>query len=393
MSVADSSSNSRMPGFYRKSIQDRLSGLSETGLLSDDSISYLKDGGVLSTSVADLLSENVVSVQGLPLSVALNFTVNGIDRLIPMAVEEPSVVAAASFAAKMIRPSGGFCGEASASVMTAQIQLDGIDDPESAAKRIEEHRTSLLKVGDEAIPKMVARGGGCTDLEVRVLDLDLGLIVVHVYVDVGNAMGANMVDTVAEAVAPSIHELTGGQLGLRILSNLATRRLVNVTAKVTADEVGGKELLHAIYRASRFAELDPYRAVTHNKGIMNGIDAAAVALGQDWRAIEAGAHGYAAISGQIKPLAIWKLGEDECLHGKIELPMAVATVGGIKKVHPGVQAAFELLNISSAQELAVILGACGLASNLAALRALAGEGIQKGHMRLHGRKHANGNAQ
>jgi hydroxymethylglutaryl-CoA reductase len=344
--------------------------------------------------MADLFSENVVSVQGLPFSVALNFTIQGKDKLVPMTVEEPSVVAAASNAAKMIRSCGGFCGEAAPSLMTGQIQLDDVQDLELACTRIIENRDRILTIGNESIPKMVKRGGGCRDLEVRILDEDSGLLVVHIYVDVGNAMGANMVDTVAEAVAPSIHELAGGELGLRILSNLAIRRKVKVTARVDAEAVGGgPELLASIARASRFAELDPYRAVTHNKGIMNGIDAAAVALGQDWRAIEAGAHGYAALSGQIKPLAVWNLKDDGFLHGEIELPLAVATVGGVSKLHPGVRAAFELLDVESAQELAVVLASCGLASNLAALRALAGEGIQKGHMRLHDRRYTNANSE
>jgi hydroxymethylglutaryl-CoA reductase len=389
--TSDRQPNSRVPGFYRQSIEERLKALHRTGLLSDASKAFLGSGGGLHTKTADLFSENVVSVQGLPFSVALNFVVNGKDKLIAMAVEEPSVVAAASNAARMIRSCGGFTGVASASLMTGQIQLDEIADTTLAEESILRNKDEILALGDRSIPKMVARGGGCRDLEVRVLDEVNGWLVVHIYVDVGNAMGANMVDTVAEAVAPMIHNLTGGQLGLRILSNLATKRTAKVTAKVDAAALGSPELLESIARASRFAELDPYRAVTHNKGIMNGIDAAAVALGQDWRALEAGAHGFAALSGQIKPLATWKIKEDKFLHGEIELPLAVATVGGLSQMHPGVKAALELLDVSDAQELAVVLASCGLASNLAALRALAGEGIQKGHMRLHERRNVDAN--
>ena len=379
--------NSRVPGFYRQTLEERLKKLEETGLLSAASAQHLSTGGGLQTQIADLLSENVISVQGLPFSVALNFTVNERDVFVPMAVEEPSVVAAASNAARILRVSGGFRGEAQPSLMIGQVQFDDVLKAQSAESRVIAHKQELLELGDRSIPKMVQRGGGCRDIEVRVIDEKSGLLVVHVHVDVGNAMGANMVDTVAETIAPRLHELVGGRLGLRILSNLATKRTVKVNASVVPSAVdGGLEELKAIALASRFAERDSYRAVTHNKGIMNGIDAAAVALGQDWRALEAGAHGYAALSGQIRPLATWKLSKDEILHGEIELPLAVATAGGLTRMHPGVRAAFEILGVKSSQELAVVMASCGLASNLAALKALAGEGIQKGHMRLHERR-------
>jgi hydroxymethylglutaryl-CoA reductase len=373
---------SRFPGFYREPLSARLARLAETGILGPEALRHLRCGGGLACDVADKMSENVIATHGLPLAVALSFRVNGRDRLVPMAVEEPSVVAAASNAARIVRLSGGFHGEAGPAEMTAQVQLD--DVPAGGAARIEAAKAELLAIGDRAIPGMVDRGGGCRDLEVR--DLGEGLVVVHVYVDVGDAMGANLVDTVAEAVAPRIEALAGGTMGLRILSNLPLRRKVVVTAVAGEEAIGGAALADGIARASRFAERDPFRAVTHNKGIMNGIDAAAVALGQDWRALEAGAHAFAALEGRYAPLATWRRTADG-LAGRLEMPLAAATVGGSTRVSPGVRAAFELLGpLASAGELAVVIGAAGLASNLAALRALAGEGIQKGHMRLHRRK-------
>lgn len=383
--TTDPKISSRIPRFYEEPLEKRRSLVLETGLLSESSRAHLLNGGALDPAIADRMSENVIGCQGLPLSIALNFRVNGRDVLVPMAVEEPSVVAAASNAARLVRVSGGFFGEATASIMTAQVQLDEVEDCDAAARAIEKHRDALLKLGDGAIPNMVERGGGCRDLEVRILERELGVMVVHFYVDVGDAMGANIVDQVAEAVAVQLAELAGGRVGLRILSNLPLRRMVRVGAKLSADALGGVEAAEAIARASRFAELDPFRAVTHNKGIMNGVDAVAVALGQDWRSIEAGAHGYAALSGQYKPLATWTCTEGQ-LCGELVMPLAVATAGGSTRAHPGVRAAFELVRASGSQELAVIVAAAGLASNLAALRALAGEGIQRGHMKLHKRK-------
>jgi hydroxymethylglutaryl-CoA reductase len=386
-----------MPGFYREPLETRLARIVATGLLSPGSAAHLAAGGGLEPRTADRMSENVIGCLGLPLAVALNFRVNGRDVLVPMAVEEPSVVAAASNAARIVRAAGGFTGEASAPIMTAQIQLDGVPEPERAAAAVVAARAQLLARGDAAIPGMVARGGGCRDLDVRVVDAVDGLLVVHVYVDVGDAMGANLVDAVAEALAEPIAELAGGEVGLRILSNLPLRRMVTVHARASAEAIGGPALAEAIVRASRFAERDPFRAVTHNKGVMNGIDAAALALGQDFRAIEAGAHAYAALAGGYRPLAVWRAhgaprsggrGEAEppYLEGTLTMPLAAATVGGSTRAHPGVRAAHELVAVRNARELAVVLAACGLASNLAALRALAGEGIQRGHMKLHARK-------
>ncbi len=377
--------SSRMSGFYERSIVDRLSLVSDFGLLDQESIAYLAAGGGLSVDVADRMSENVIATLGLPFSLALNFRVNGRDVLVPMAVEEPSVVAAASNAARVVRTEGGFFGEATASIMTAQVQLDDVPSPALAKDRIERVRDALLLLGDRSIPRMIERGGGCRDLEVRVISEELGIVVVHVYVDVGDAMGANVVDTVAEAIAPEIQAQIGGTMGLRILTNLTARRLVKTRAEVAFEAIGGEAVADGIARASRFAELDPYRAVTHNKGFMNGLDAAAVALGQDWRAIEAGAHAFAAMRGAYRPLSTWRKSSTH-LVGEAELPLAVGTVGGSTRVHPGVRTALRLMGNPGAKEVAVILASVGLASNLAALRALAGEGIQRGHMRLHERK-------
>lgn len=376
---------SRIPGFFNLPLTDRLARILETGVLSPGSRAHLEQGGATALEALDRMSENVIAAQCLPLSVALNFRVNQRDVLVPMAVEEPSIVAAASNAARLVRISGGFCGDADPPVMTAQVQLDEVPDLERARAAIEAARAELLALGDQAIPRMVARGGGCRDLEVRPLDPATGLLVVHFYVEVGNAMGANMVDAVAERVAPRIQALAGGSIGLRILSNLPLRRRVRVSARASAEALGGEALADAIARASRFAEVDPFRAVTHNKGIMNGVDAVALALGQDWRSIEAGAHAFAALDGRYRPLATWRRSDDGLI-GEMELPLAVATAGGSTRAHPGVEAAFELVQTEDAGELGVVMAAAGLACNLAALRALAGEGIQKGHMRLHHRK-------
>ncbi len=385
MSDQPSSVTSRIPGFYRERIEERLRTMIETGLLSEKSAQHLRDGGRLTLEVADRMSENVIAVHGLPLSIALNFRVNHRDVLVPMAVEEPSVVAAASNAARQVRMTGGFFGEATAPIMTTQVQFDDVPNPHEAKARVEAERERIFKVADEAIPGMVKRGGGCRDMDVRILDEEHGVLVVHLYVDVGDAMGANVVDAVAEAVAPEIREFTGGTVGLRILSNLPIRRRVRLHCEVSADVLGGPDLAEGIVKASRFAELDPYRAVTHNKGVMNGVDAVALAMGQDWRSIEAGAHAFAAVTGTYKPLVVWRRTESG-IRGELDMPLAVGIVGGSTRVHRGVRAGFELMGVTSAGELAIVMAAAGMASNLAALRALAGEGIQRGHMRLHSRK-------
>jgi hydroxymethylglutaryl-CoA reductase len=381
---------SRIAGFYKRSIEERRAALES--ILSLEARAVLARAS-LPLDVADRMSENVIGCHGLPLSVALNFLVDGVERLVPMAIEEPSVVAAASRAALLARAGGGFVGEADPPIMTAQIQFDDVADPAGAAARVEARRAEILAIGDRAIPSMIARGGGCRDLETRVIDAAEGLVVVHLHVDVREAMGANVVDAVAEATAPLLAELVGGRVGLRILTNLPLRRLARCSVEIPVGAVGGLAVAEGVVRASRFAEADPMRAVTHNKGIMNGMDAAAVALGQDWRALEAGAHAFACQGGAYRPLATWRVAggaDGAALRGRIEMPVAVGTVGGATQVHPGVRLAFELMGWPRAAELAVVMLAAGLASNLAALQALTGEGIQRGHMRLHRRRCADG---
>jgi hydroxymethylglutaryl-CoA reductase len=377
--------NSRIRGFYQLPVRERIDALTRHAALDPEARRWFERGGGLDVRVADAMSENVIAVHGLPLGVALNFRINGRDLVVPMAVEEPSVVAAASNAARMVRDSGGFFGDADPSVMTAQVQFDDVPDPDLAVARVLADPTSILRLGDASIPRMVERGGGCRDLDATVLDHEAGVVVVNLHVDVGDAMGANLVDTVAEAVADALHARVGGTMGLRILTNLTLRRCVRVRCEVSAEAVGGDAVADGIARASRFASLDAARAVTHNKGFMNGLDAAAVALGQDWRSIEAGAHAYASLSGRYGPLSTWTRTATG-LSGRAELPLAVGTVGGSTTAHAGVRAAFQTLRVTSARELSIVLAATGLASNLAALRALAGEGIQKGHMKLHARK-------
>lgn len=379
------SRSSRIAGFYNQSIPERVRLLENECGLGEESLAWLRGGGGLPIAVGDKMSENVVACYGLPFGIALNFTVNGEDVIVPMVMEEPSVVAAASNAAKMVRASGGFTGEAGPQVMTAQVQFDEVPEPELAKSRVLADKQRLLALGDAAIPAMVKRGGGCRGLEVRILDAENGVVVVDVDVDVGDAMGANLVDTVAEAIAPEIHAHLGGDMGLRILTNLPLRRTVTVRCFVKDEDLGGAHVSEGIARASRFADLDVFRAVTHNKGFMNGLDAAAVAVGQDWRSIEAGAHAYASMTGRYRPLSTWRRAPGG-LRGEAKLPLAVGTVGGSTRTHAGVRTAFELLGARRAGELACILASVGLASNLAALRALSTEGIQRGHMKLHHRK-------
>jgi hydroxymethylglutaryl-CoA reductase len=375
---------SRFPEFYKKSVAQRRQYLHEQVGLSAEAQRYLQDG-TLPIDLADRMTENVIGTFALPLSLGLNFRVNGKDFVVPMVVEEPSVVAAASNAARMVRATGGFRGDATTSVMTAQVQFDHVGNVEEAAARIAARREEVIALANSAIPRMVARGGGCKDIDIRVLDATQGLLVLHLYVDVGDAMGANTVDTVAEQVAPAVQSWIGGDIGLRILSNLPLRRIVHVECEVGAEMLGGDALADGIARASHFADMDAFRASTHNKGILNGIDAVALALGQDWRAIEAGAHSYAGLGREYRPLATWRR-TPTGLHGEMELPLAIGTVGGSVTAHPGVRTAMEIIRVDGARQLAVVMAAVGMASNLAALRALAGEGIQQGHMRLHNRK-------
>jgi hydroxymethylglutaryl-CoA reductase len=381
-------SGSRIPGFYRLTVAERRHVVQLRSDLSEEDLATWESGG-LDTSTADQVVENVVGVYALPLGIALNFRVNGEDVLVPMAVEEPSVIAAASNAAKMVRAGGGFQADADPPVMTAQIEIVGVSDPDDARARIEAAAVELLGLAHAALPRLSARGGGARELEVRALP---ERVIVHVHVDCRDAMGANMVNTVAEALAERVADLAGGRGGLRILTNLCDRRCVRVRARVpaavlaTADR-DGAAVRDGIVAASRFAEDDSYRAATHNKGIMNGVDAVVVATGNDWRGVEAGAHAFAAASGRYRPLATWRKedGPSGDLLGELEMPMAVGTVGGTLQAHAGARLAQRLLGATSSTTLGMIIGAAGLASNLAALRALASEGIQRGHMALHQR--------
>jgi hydroxymethylglutaryl-CoA reductase len=337
------------------------------------------------------MSENVVGTFALPLGIAVNFQINGQDRLVPMVIEEPSVVAAASNAARIVREGGGFIAQAAASQMVGQMQVLDLDDPYLARRRLMAERETLLVVANRQDPVLVGLGGGARDLEVRVLADTLAgpMLVVHLIYDCRDAMGANAVNTAVEALAPLVEEIAGGKVLLRILSNLADRRLAWARAVIPVEALAaegfeGPEVAEGIVQAYALAEVDPYRAATHNKGIMNGIDAVLLATGNDWRAVEAGAHAYAARSGEYSSLSVWESDADGNLVGTLEMPLAVGIVGGATKAHPIARLALKILGVRSAQELVAV----GLAQNLAALRALATEGIQRGHMQLHARSMA-----
>ena len=389
--------DSRIPGFYRLPLRARREQLQERARLSQEDLDTLTAGG-LDLAAADRVVENAVGIYNLPLGLGLNFRINGEDYLVPMAVEEPSVIAAASNAARLVREGGGFTAEADAPIMTAQVELVGVPDLAIAEARILAAQAELLELARAAVPRLVARGGGPRSLEVRTSAPPAGpaaanprdsRLIVHIHIDCRDAMGANLVNTVAEALAPRVAELGGGRFGLRILTNLCDRRLVRARARIPFEVLGqpgvdGAGVAEDIAAASRFAEHDPYRAATHNKGIMNGVDAVVLASGNDWRGVEAGAHAYAARSGQYAPLAVWTT-EGGALWGALEMPMAVGTVGGTLQVHGGARLAQRILGVDSASVLGMIAACVGLASNLAALRALATEGIQRGHMALHNR--------
>jgi hydroxymethylglutaryl-CoA reductase len=381
---------SRLPGFYKVTVAERRALVSDaTGADAADMERALDMGG-LDADTADKFVENVIGTYALPYGVALNVRVNGKDCVVPMVVEEPSVVAAASNAAKMVRAGGGFAGEADEPLMISQIQLTDVADPVVATQAILRHKAEILAAADRAIPGLTARGGGARDLEVRTLgEWSDRMLVVHVIVDCRDAMGANLVNSIAEGVADRLAALAGGKVGLRILSNLCDKRCVRVTCRVPAtllatDDMDGEAVIDGIVNASRFAELDPYRAATHNKGIMNGVDAVVIATGNDWRAVEAGAHAFAARTGRYQPLATWRR-DGGALVGRIELPLALGTVGGTLRVHPAARLSLRMIGTDSATELAMVAASVGLASNLAAVRALATDGIQRGHMALHAR--------
>jgi hydroxymethylglutaryl-CoA reductase len=376
---------SKISGFYKHSVEERLELVKDFAGLNEEDLSILRNNGALG-EVADRMIENVVGTMPLPLGIAVNFVINGRDYLIPMAIEEPSVVAAASNAAKMARTKGGFQASSADPIMIGQIQVTDLTDPSSAKFTILTHKQELLDLANEQDPVLVGLGGGAKDLEVRVIDTIVGsMMIIHLLVNVKDAMGANAVNTMAEAVAPLIEHFTGGNVNLRIISNLATHRLAFARAVFAKEIIGGEEVVDGIIKAYQFAASDPYRCATHNKGIMNGIDALVIATGNDFRAIEAGAHAYASITGKYNPLTRWEKDNDHNLVGTIELPIAVGLVGGATTVHPTAKINIKILGVKTANELAEIIAALGLAQNFAALRALATEGIQRGHMSLHAR--------
>ena len=383
---------SRIPGFYRLSLNERHSILRERFGLTEQDMTALTATGGLDVDRASLMIENCVGLFSLPVGLGLNFVVNNKPYIVPMVVEEPSVVAAVSNSAKLVAQGGGFSAEADPGQMIAQVQVLDLPDLESATLAIEAAEPQLIALANSKNPGMVKRGGGALGLEVRRFDTEPDMLVVHLIVDCVDAMGANAVNSMAEGIAPLIEELTSGRVCLRILSNLADRRLARATCRIAISDLEtktmtGAEVARGIVDAFRFADVDPYRAATHNKGIMNGVDAVAIATGNDWRSVEAGAHAYAARSGRYRSLTHWSV-DGAQLIGSITLPMAVGTVGGSTGVHPTIVVLRKLLDVENARELGMVMAAAGLAQNLGALRALATEGIQRGHMTLHARQAA-----
>ena len=373
-------------GFHKLTMEQRAAEVAEFSGLTEEEIGRLSNPGALTNEVADHVIENVIGTYQLPVGVAMNFLINGKEYVIPMVLEEASVVAAASNAAKMARAAGGFTTSYTGNIMIAQVQCIGVANPYFARQNILHHKEEILAIANEKDPVLVKLTGGAKDLEVRIVDSQIGpMVVTHLLVDTGDAMGANAVNTMAEAVAPTIEQLTGGTVKLRILSNLADHRLARATATFTKEAIGGEDVVDGVVAAYAFAAADPYRAATSNKGIMNGIIPVVIATGNDTRAIESGAHAYAARSGQYSPFATWEKNADGDLVGSIEMPMAVGLVGGATKIHPAAKVAVKMLGVKTAGELAQIIAAVGLAQNMAAMRALATEGIQRGHMSLHAR--------
>ncbi len=386
--------NSRISGFYNLTIEERRKKLAEASNQTPEDLLPFTTGG-LTAETADHMIENVIGMYSLPIGIGLNFMINGRDVLIPFVVEEPSIVAGVSFMAKLVRAGGGFTATTTESLMIGQMQLINVVNMDEARLKLYEHKSELLENADRAESTLRKMGGGAKDLEIRLIEESpIGpFLVVHLIYDVKDAMGANAVNTACERLAPQIEAITGGKVHLRILSNLSDRRMARARCTIPVNEltVGfetfkGEAVRDGIIAAYAFAASDPYRAATHNKGIMNGVDAVVLATGNDWRAIEAGAHAYAARSGRYTSLSTWGKDANGNLVGTIEIPMAVGIVGGATKVHPAAQAAVKLMGIKTAAELAEIIACVGLAQNMAALRALATEGIQRGHMSLHARQ-------
>ena len=389
--------NSRIEGFYKLSVSERRELLGELAGLNQEQKDAWGESGELDEDAADRMIENVVGTYSLPIGVATNFVIDGSHYAIPFVLEEPSVVAAASNMAKRCLVKGGFKSENDDPVMIGQIQVVGCSEPELAKKSILDERENLINKCNDVDPILVKFGGGCKNIEVRIIETGSGpMVIVHIHVDCRDAMGANAVNTMAEEIAPAVEEITGGTVILRIISNLAVLRLARVSAVFTPEEMSdkggnsiqGSEVIEGVIQAYHFAEADPFRATTHNKGIMNAISAVALACGQDWRAIEAGAHSYASHDRRYGSLTEWSKDDEGNLIGSIEVPMAVGLVGGAVRVHPAAKANVALLGLDTADELAKVMAAAGLAQNLGALRALATVGIQAGHMKLHVRNMA-----
>jgi hydroxymethylglutaryl-CoA reductase len=378
--------SSLISGFYKLSPKQRLAVVREFADLTDEETELLQNTGSLPMDLADRMIENVVGAFPLPLGIGTNFLINNRDYLIPMAIEEPSVVAAASNAAKMARDGGGFHTSSTPPIMIGQIQVVNVKDPYAARMRVIQSREDILKKANEQDPVLVSAGGGAKDVEAKIIKTTQGqMLIVELQVDCRDAMGPNAVNTMAEAVAPMIEGIANGHVYLRIVSNLATKRLVRASCLVPKASVGGEEVVDGIVNAYAFAAADPYRAATHNKGILNGIIAVIIATCNDHRAVEAGAHAYAASAGHYTSLSTWEKNQNGDLLGSIELPMAVGLVGGAVKTHPIARIALKILGVKTANEFGEVLAAVGLAQNLGALRALAHEGIQRGHMSLHAR--------
>jgi len=384
MNIATRPTSSRISGFHKMAPEERLALVESFAGLDPETKAQLAQPGNLDPHIADHMIENAIGTMSIPIGIAVNVKVDGRDVLVPMATEESSVVAAVCNASRQCYDSGGFITSTSGNLMIAQVQLVQVTDPENARIRIVERREEIAAICDGCDPMLVSLGGGFRDLEVRVLDTRGGpMVVTHIIVDTRDAMGANAVNTMAEKLAPEIEAWTGGKVYLRILSNLADRRLARARAVWPLDAIGGEGVRDGMIAAYQFAEADPYRAATHNKGIMNGISAVVLATGNDTRAVEAGAHAYAARNGRYSSLTTWEMTGDGSLVGAIELPMPVGLVGGATKVHPTAQACLKILGVSTASELARIIAAVGLAQNFGAMKALATVGIQKGHMSLH----------
>jgi hydroxymethylglutaryl-CoA reductase len=378
--------SSLISGFYKLSPKQRLAAVKEFADLTDEETELLQNTGSLPMDLADRMIENVVGAFPVPLGIGTNFLINKRDYLIPMAIEEPSVVAAASYAAKMARDGGGFHTSSTPPIMIGQIQVVNVKDPYAARMRVIQSKDEILKKANEQDPVLVSAGGGAKDVEAKIISTTQGqMLIVEMQVDCRDAMGPNAVNTMAEAVAPMIERIANGHVYLRIVSNLATKRLVRASCLVPKTSVAGEDIVDGIVNAYAFAAADPYRAATHNKGILNGIIAVILATCNDHRAIEAGAHAYAARTGHYTSLSTWEKNENGDLVGSIELPMAVGLVGGAVRTHPIAKIALKILGVKTANEFGEVLASVGLAQNLGALRALAHEGIQRGHMSLHAR--------